>query len=41
MMKFKKILSQGWRKKATAGQLLKNLIMLMLILYILLELKGS
>ncbi len=39
-MEFKKILSQGWRKRATPGQLLKNLIMLTLIIYILLQLKG-
>ena len=39
-MPFKKIISQGWRKGSTSGQLFKNIILLLLIIYILLELKG-
>lgn len=39
-MEFKKLLYQGWRQKSTPGQLIKNTILLMLIIYILIELNG-
>jgi len=39
-VEFKKLLNQGWRKRSNVRQLIKNLIMLLLIIYILLQLKG-
>jgi len=39
-MEFKKILDQGWRRRADRGKLFKNLIILLFIVYILFELKG-
>jgi len=39
-MKFNKLLNQGWRRRAARGQLFKNLILLLLIIYVIFELKG-
>lgn len=39
-MEFKRLISQGWRKKANIGHIIKLFIMLTLTIYILIELKG-
>jgi len=39
-MEFKRLISQGWRKKANMSHLVKLFIMLSLTIYILTELKG-